>query len=226
MDRVRIQSALAVLFTTILFLMPTKIVSSQRPLCTAQYALANQACSAQPVSEELFEYVDEDSDDPESQRRRSRNRSRERHGDNNQRWQPGHSRNRDRGGHEHGHNNQHRQPEHSRNRDGGGHGNNNQHLQHENGHRNSRNTDRERHGHNNQHYNSQHQRRRSRRRRHHHHLSQQEKDCCRWLKEMDEVCVCQLLFRMPFFMWKPKHDYVIKLQDACTVTFNCKGRSF
>ncbi|KAI3979699.1 hypothetical protein MKX01_013794 [Papaver californicum] len=104
----------------------------------------------------------------------------------------------------------------------------------ENGrHRSSRTRNRERsnsrardgESHNGSH-SRQHRRRRARRHRHHHHLSQNEMDCCRWMKEMDDACVCQLLYRMPAFMRKPKHDYVVKVHDSCTVTFNCPGRLF
>ncbi|KAI3863038.1 hypothetical protein MKW92_032441 [Papaver armeniacum] len=76
------------------------------------------------------------------------------------------------------------------------------------------------HGHNNQHQ----QRRGSRQQQHHHLLSQQQTDCCRWMKEMDTTCVCQLLSKLPVFMWKPKHNYIVNVHESCTVTFDCSGR--
>ncbi|KAI3916835.1 hypothetical protein MKX01_015370 [Papaver californicum] len=77
------------------------------------------------------------------------------------------------------------------------------------------------HGHNSQH---QHRRGNRQQQHHHHHLSQQETDCCRWMKQMDATCVCQLLSGLPVFMWKPKHEYVVNVHESCTVTFNCSGR--
>ncbi|KAI3928117.1 hypothetical protein MKW98_023718 [Papaver atlanticum] len=95
------------------------------------------------------------------------------------------------------------------------------------GHRSSRARNRERNNsrsrdgesHNGSH-SRQHRRKRARKHHRHYHLSQNEMDCCRWMKEMDDACVCQLLYRMPSFMRKPKHDYVVRVHDSCTVTLN------
>ncbi|OVA05522.1 hypothetical protein BVC80_441g303 [Macleaya cordata] len=85
---------------------------------------------------------------------------------------------------------------------------------------------RRRTGHGHSHQQRHDHRRHSRRHRRHHHHTQEESDCCRWLKEMDDACVCQLFYRMPTFMRRPKHDYVIKVDDTCAVTFSCQGRLF
>ncbi|XP_057549505.1 uncharacterized protein LOC130827702 [Amaranthus tricolor] len=76
----------------------------------------------------------------------------------------------------------------------------------------------------------------SRRHRHHHrhrsnntsnnesHLSVAEDECCRWLKEVDTQCVCDLLVRLPVFLAKPAHDYTVVVTDDCSVTYHCLGR--
>ncbi|MCL7042935.1 hypothetical protein MKW94_027803 [Papaver nudicaule] len=122
-----------VLFVMVLLLLPKKTLS-QKHLCKAQFALANQACKSLPQ----------------------------------------HGRSSDRGSHDH--NNQHQYTRGSR---------------------------------------QQHRR---------HNLSQQETDCCRWVKQIDAACVCGVLSRMPVFMWKPKHKYMVNVHESCTVTFNCTGR--
>ncbi|KAL2540605.1 AAI domain-containing protein [Abeliophyllum distichum] len=48
-----------------------------------------------------------------------------------------------------------------------------------------------------------------------------EHECCRWLKEVDTVCVCGLLMHLPFFLSKPLHSYTVVIKDSCNVTFQC-----
>lgn len=50
-----------------------------------------------------------------------------------------------------------------------------------------------------------------------------EEDCCRWLKEVDAVCVCDVLLRLPTFLVKPRHAYSLAIGDECNVTYNCGG---
>ncbi|XP_057966030.1 uncharacterized protein LOC131156396 [Malania oleifera] len=50
-----------------------------------------------------------------------------------------------------------------------------------------------------------------------------EEECCRWLKEVDAECVCAVLVRLPPFLSKPLHEYTIKVDDSCTVSFECGG---
>lgn len=71
------------------------------------------------------------------------------------------------------------------------------------------------------------------RHRHHHHhrhrhsqghrASDAEDDCCTMLNEVDDVCVCSLLLRLPLFLSKPEHDYTVIVNDECEVTFECQG---
>ncbi|KAJ8898662.1 hypothetical protein K2173_004696 [Erythroxylum novogranatense] len=69
-----------------------------------------------------------------------------------------------------------------------------------------------------------HGHRHRRRHRHHHHETQNEENCCRWLKELDDECVCDLLIHLPPFLSRPAHAYSIIVDDACNVTYSCGGR--
>ncbi|KAL0435766.1 UNVERIFIED_CONTAM: hypothetical protein Sradi_0284500 [Sesamum radiatum] len=51
-----------------------------------------------------------------------------------------------------------------------------------------------------------------------------EEDCCRWLKELDDVCVCELLVRLPPFLTRPVHNYTVGVDDICNITFACGSR--
>ncbi|XP_073021744.1 uncharacterized protein [Primulina eburnea] len=51
-----------------------------------------------------------------------------------------------------------------------------------------------------------------------------ETECCRWLKEVDDVCVCDLLVHLPPFLTNPVHSYTIAIDDTCDVTFNCGSK--
>ncbi|CAL9769127.1 unnamed protein product [Musa acuminata subsp. burmannicoides] len=47
--------------------------------------------------------------------------------------------------------------------------------------------------------------------------------CCRWLKEIDDSCVCNTLLRLPISLVKPKHTYTVSVGDHCSVTYKCHG---
>lgn len=51
-----------------------------------------------------------------------------------------------------------------------------------------------------------------------------EEECCRWLKEVDSMCACDLLVHLPPFLVKPIHSYTVVVDDACSVTFHCPPR--
>ncbi|CAL1362029.1 unnamed protein product [Linum trigynum] len=61
---------------------------------------------------------------------------------------------------------------------------------------------------------------------HHHHRtpSPAEQNCCRWLKELDGECVCDVLVRLPPFLAKPSHKYTLYVNGACVITYSCSGR--
>lgn len=48
-----------------------------------------------------------------------------------------------------------------------------------------------------------------------------EEDCCRWLEEMDDECVCDLLIRLPPFLTKAPHNYSVSIGEECSVTYTC-----
>ncbi|KAL6502849.1 hypothetical protein OROHE_024017 [Orobanche hederae] len=54
--------------------------------------------------------------------------------------------------------------------------------------------------------------------------SSTEEQCCHWLKEVDNVCVCNVLLRLPAFLSKPAHNYTVAVNSTCEVTFQCGSR--
>ncbi|XP_058076416.1 uncharacterized protein LOC131225005 [Magnolia sinica] len=50
-----------------------------------------------------------------------------------------------------------------------------------------------------------------RHRRHRHRLE----NCCRWLKELDDVCVCSVFSRLPLFLTTPDHTYTVEVGGKC-----------
>uniref|UniRef100_A0A6N2MD81 Uncharacterized protein n=1 Tax=Salix viminalis TaxID=40686 RepID=A0A6N2MD81_SALVM len=48
-----------------------------------------------------------------------------------------------------------------------------------------------------------------------------EENCCRWLNDVDAECVCELLVHLPPFLSKPPHEYTVKIDDSCTVSYSC-----
>ncbi|KAH8489302.1 hypothetical protein Peur_059142 [Populus x canadensis] len=80
------------------------------------------------------------------------------------------------------------------------------------------------HGHGNGGHGHSHGRRRHRHRQRHggsHNGSSSEDNCCKWLKELDEECVCDVLYRLPPFLSKPTHTYTVYVAEACNVTYSC-----
>ncbi|KAK9161288.1 hypothetical protein Syun_007629 [Stephania yunnanensis] len=64
-------------------------------------------------------------------------------------------------------------------------------------------------------------------REHHHHRRNrlpEAEECCKWLKEMDDLCVCELLVRLPPFMRRIGHAYTVTVLDSCNVTYVCDGQ--
>ncbi|XP_014494947.1 uncharacterized protein LOC106756858 [Vigna radiata var. radiata] len=55
----------------------------------------------------------------------------------------------------------------------------------------------------------------------HHHQTPEEDNCCRWAKEVDSQCVCELLLRLPPFLVRPVHQYTLNIGDACNITYSC-----
>ncbi|KAL0370540.1 UNVERIFIED_CONTAM: hypothetical protein Sangu_0372100 [Sesamum angustifolium] len=51
-----------------------------------------------------------------------------------------------------------------------------------------------------------------------------EEECCRWLKEVDNACVCDVLLHLPSFLTRPVHNYVVIVDDTCDVKFECGSR--
>lgn len=61
--------------------------------------------------------------------------------------------------------------------------------------------------------------------RHHGHHEEERSlydNCCRWLKELDAVCICDHLSQLPLVLSRLKHSYVIEVKDDCKVTFDCE----
>ncbi|CAI9785661.1 unnamed protein product [Fraxinus pennsylvanica] len=52
-----------------------------------------------------------------------------------------------------------------------------------------------------------------------------ERDCCRWLRELDNVCVCDLLVNLAPFLSRPVHNYTVIVDESCHVTFQCGSGS-
>ncbi|GER55310.1 1-phosphatidylinositol-4-phosphate 5-kinases [Striga asiatica] len=52
-----------------------------------------------------------------------------------------------------------------------------------------------------------------------------EEECCRWLKEVDNLCVCNVLTHLPIFLSKLAHNYTVVVDYECEVTFECGLRS-
>ncbi|QCD97654.1 uncharacterized protein LOC114163367 [Vigna unguiculata] len=56
---------------------------------------------------------------------------------------------------------------------------------------------------------------------HRHHQTPEEENCCRWAKEVDNQCVCELLLRLPPFLVRPVHQYTLNVGAACDITYSC-----
>ncbi|CAH9107869.1 unnamed protein product [Cuscuta epithymum] len=55
----------------------------------------------------------------------------------------------------------------------------------------------------------------------HHHHSPEEEICCRWLKEVDDQCVCDMLVSLPPFLARPLHQFTVQVGDSCFQTYRC-----
>ncbi|CAN1352787.1 hypothetical protein LINPERPRIM_LOCUS42937 [Linum perenne] len=62
------------------------------------------------------------------------------------------------------------------------------------------------------------------RHRHRHGQSPAENNCCKWVRDVDDECVCELLMRLPTFLARPFHEYTITVSEWCKVTYSCGGR--
>ncbi|XP_065864705.1 uncharacterized protein [Euphorbia lathyris] len=49
-------------------------------------------------------------------------------------------------------------------------------------------------------------------------------NCCRWLNDLDDECVCDLLIRLPAFLAGPVHEYTVVIGNACKVSYSCNAR--
>ncbi|KAI3805978.1 hypothetical protein L1987_21866 [Smallanthus sonchifolius] len=62
---------------------------------------------------------------------------------------------------------------------------------------------------------------------HHHHRHKEtpvEEQCCKWLSQVDDQCVCELLVHMPPFLARPVHKYSVIVGKACNITYSCGSR--
>lgn len=53
-----------------------------------------------------------------------------------------------------------------------------------------------------------------------------EENCCRWMKQIDSECVCDLLVHLPPFLSRPVHQYTVMIDPSCNITFECGSRRF
>ncbi|CAK8571951.1 unnamed protein product [Lathyrus sativus] len=59
--------------------------------------------------------------------------------------------------------------------------------------------------------------------RHRHHRTSHEDNCCRWARDIDSRCVCEILVKLPLFLTRPLHEYTVVIGESCTVTYSCGG---
>ncbi|TKY62471.1 hypothetical protein E2542_SST12327 [Spatholobus suberectus] len=69
--------------------------------------------------------------------------------------------------------------------------------------------------------NNHHSHRRRHGHKHRHHQTPDEENCCRWAKEVDNQCVCELLVRLPPFLIRPVHQYTLNIGESCDITYSC-----
>ncbi|KAF3340677.1 sarcoplasmic reticulum histidine-rich calcium-binding protein-like protein [Carex littledalei] len=68
-----------------------------------------------------------------------------------------------------------------------------------------------------------HRRRKHKGKKKRHHESSANKECCRWLQEVDNDCVCEVLLKLPPFLVKPKHKFMVRVGRTCRLSYNCPG---
>ncbi|KAL8192051.1 hypothetical protein R6Q57_028172 [Mikania cordata] len=56
---------------------------------------------------------------------------------------------------------------------------------------------------------------------HKHKMSPAEQQCCKWLAQVDDECVCELLGRLPPFLVRPIHEYTVRVAGSCNTTYSC-----
>ncbi|XP_023765228.1 uncharacterized protein LOC111913756 [Lactuca sativa] len=56
---------------------------------------------------------------------------------------------------------------------------------------------------------------------HRHRMSPVEQQCCKWLAQVDDECVCELLGRLPPFLARPVHEYTVRVAGSCNTTYTC-----
>ncbi|XP_076940340.1 uncharacterized protein LOC143609476 [Bidens hawaiensis] len=54
-----------------------------------------------------------------------------------------------------------------------------------------------------------------------HKMSPVEQQCCKWLAQVDDECVCELLGRLPPFLVRPVHEYTVRVAGSCNTTYSC-----
>lgn len=55
------------------------------------------------------------------------------------------------------------------------------------------------------------------------HHPRANRDCCRWLQEVERTCVCETFRRLPAFLTRPVHSYTIAVGTTCEFTYKCDG---
>ncbi|KAJ9187663.1 hypothetical protein P3X46_003091 [Hevea brasiliensis] len=192
-----IKTLTLMLFAAILLLLPKMEAQPfSRPLCVSQFALVNYACAMLPYIPlpPLVPPMPSLPPAPPSDYDEE-NRRGHSHGHGHGHDHHGHEQWPGQG-HEHGRNHSHGQGQGRR------HGHERKHGQEQS------------HGHRHRH-------------RHRHAIqpeSTEQANCCRWLNELDDECVCDLLVRLPPFLSRPIHMYNLYLDETCNVTYACEGR--
>ncbi|XP_023748467.1 uncharacterized protein LOC111896717 [Lactuca sativa] len=97
---------------------------------------------------------------------------------------------------------------------------------HRHGHRHDDDDDDNEHEHEQEHnHNHGHGHRQHQHRRHHRHRNTpMEDECCKWLSQVDDQCVCDLLVRLPPFLARPVHKYSVIVGGSCNITYACGSR--
>ncbi|GAB2267962.1 hypothetical protein Dimus_002939 [Dionaea muscipula] len=57
-----------------------------------------------------------------------------------------------------------------------------------------------------------------------HHETENQQECCHWIRQIDNNCVCDLLVHLPVFLSRQVHNYTVYVDEACSVSFQCPGR--
>ncbi|KAJ0520302.1 putative bifunctional inhibitor/plant lipid transfer protein/seed storage helical domain superfamily [Helianthus annuus] len=196
----------AVIFVFVLFLHPhtegqvVPIVPltpfAPRPLCNYQMALANQACAYLPFVQIPPPAPRAPYDPPAPP------------SDDEDTPEPEHM---DLHAHRHVHNEDHDNDTDADNDNGNDHDHNHDHDR-DHGHKRGHGRKQQRqHPHHHRHH-------------HRHRATPVEEQCCKWLSQVDDQCVCELLLHMPPFLARPVHRYSVIVGKACNITYSCGSR--